>query len=121
MNIKFNFFIVCLILLLNITIVNAETAIEWYETGKTLAFDLGKYEEALVAFNKSLELNSTNADVWHNQGMVFGLLDRYEEADKSFNKAIEINPKFSMAYSTKGLFLSCWALISAHLVTMNLN
>lgn len=105
MNHRFDFFIVCIILLLAITIVKAETSSEWLEKGSDLNH-LGKFEEALSAINKSIELNNNNEEAWRMKGAVLANLGRSQEALEAVDMAIKINPQSSFAWSLKGSFLS---------------
>ena len=49
-------------------------------------------EETLEAYNKSIELNPRDSEVWRNKGLVLSALGRYEEAIQATEKAIEIDP-----------------------------
>jgi tetratricopeptide (TPR) repeat protein len=53
----------------------------------------GKYEEALDCFEKILESNPNNPDIWNKKGVALRSMGRYNEAIESFNKALEISPK----------------------------
>jgi tetratricopeptide (TPR) repeat protein len=76
----------------------------WYNKGVALV-DLGKYEEALVYFDKAIELNPNDAEVWDNKGIVLGYLGKHEEALVCFNKALEQNPNNADAWYNKGVAL----------------
>ena len=60
-------------------------------------------DEALVAYNKALELNPESDTVYNNLGVVYidGLADN-QEALKCFLKAIELNPNYTLAYFNAG-------------------
>ncbi|MFZ3384038.1 MAG: tetratricopeptide repeat protein, partial [Candidatus Methanoperedens sp.] len=64
-----------------------------------------KYEEALKAFNKAIEINPKDGYVISRKGLALGIIGRYEEALEAFNRAIEINPKDGYAISRKGFAL----------------
>ena len=84
-----------------------EEKIPLYETlyeGKQLIFER-KYEEALEAFNKALEINQSDEYALSSKGDAFGYLGRYEEALETFNQVLEINPKHDFALSRKGYAL----------------
>lgn len=58
---------------------------------------LEKYDEALAAFNKALEIDPQYADAWNNKGFALNFLGRHDEAIKAFDMAIEIESGFEEA------------------------
>jgi tetratricopeptide (TPR) repeat protein len=54
---------------------------------------LGRYEEALQAIDKALELNPDYFDAWYNKCVALRKLGRYKEAQIAFKKASELNMK----------------------------
>lgn len=71
-------------------------------------FDLyykGKYEEALNAFDKVIEVRPDYANAWYYKGLALGGLDRNEEALKAHDKAIELNPDYANAWINRGVAL----------------
>jgi serine/threonine-protein kinase len=62
---------------------------------------LGKHEEALGAFQKSLALRST-APGFSNVGTLQFLLGRYDEARQSFEKAAQLAPADSLIWANLG-------------------
>ena len=65
----------------------------------------GKYELALEAFNKAIELKPNYANAWHNKGVTLGTLGRNDDALQAYNKAIELKPDFANAWDNKGVTL----------------
>ena len=53
---------------------------------------LGRYEEALQAIDKALELNPDYSDAWYNKGVALRKLGRYEEALQAIDKALKLKP-----------------------------
>ncbi|MEA1955525.1 MAG: tetratricopeptide repeat protein [Campylobacterota bacterium] len=53
---------------------------------------LGKYNEAIKAYEKAIEIKA-NDNIYYNMGIVYGELEEYDKAIEAFEKAIEINPK----------------------------
>jgi tetratricopeptide (TPR) repeat protein len=76
----------------------------WTNIGLDLN-DLDRFEEALIAFDKAIEINPNKGDIWIFKGISLGHLGRTEEAFVAFDKAIEINPKdeFACYVKTKAL------------------
>lgn len=58
---------------------------------------LERYDEALAAFNKALEIDPQCADAWNNKGFALNFLGRHDEALKAFDMAIEIESGFEEA------------------------
>ena len=53
-----------------------DDAYEWHIEGSSLAFGLGKYEEALEYFKKALEIDPKDIVTWYNYGLVRGKIGR---------------------------------------------
>jgi tetratricopeptide (TPR) repeat protein len=62
---------------------------------------LGKYDEALQAFNTAATINLTYAEAWYNMGVIFDLKRDYNSAIQVYNRAIEINPSYQRALINK--------------------
>jgi len=54
--------------------------------------DLGRFEEALQAYDEAIRLESDNEWFWLNKGVALLELRRYKEADTVFAKVLSINP-----------------------------
>lgn len=72
----------------------------WYSTGNERAKD-GDNEDALIAYDKALELDPNHVSAWNNKGIVLYRLKRFEEAIVCYDKAIEIDPKYANAWYNK--------------------
>ena len=100
----------------------------WHKKGLALCM-LGRYDEAISAYDRALEIKSKDAYVlhskglalrklgrsaeaseslkrarneWNSEGMDLFLLGRYADASKFYDKALEIDPKFLCAWVNKG-------------------
>lgn len=67
--------------------------------------ELDKQEEAVKEYEKSIELDPTNAVVYNNLSYCLTILKRYNEALEMANKAIEIDSELSYAHMNKGKVL----------------
>ena len=84
---------------MNYIIFQASTS--WADTGDDL-YRIGRYNEAIEAFDKAIEINPKDSDAWNGKGSVLFKLNKFDEAIKAYDKAIEINPQNLMAWNNKG-------------------
>lgn len=57
-----------------------------------------KYEEAIVALEKAIELDPDYADAYIGKGTTLHQLGKYEEALEAYDKVIELKPDYAGAY-----------------------
>ncbi|MCX6674748.1 MAG: tetratricopeptide repeat protein [Methanothrix sp.] len=111
---------------LNITTdeIESKSAEVWFNKGVALT-SLGRYDEALQAYDRALEMDSQMVGAWHNKGHALNSLGRYDEALQAYDKAIQIDPKLEMAWSNKGSVLDSLGkydeAIKAYNVAIKLN
>jgi tetratricopeptide (TPR) repeat protein len=74
----------------------------WNNKGVALA-NQGKYDEALQAFDKAIELNPKFALAWSNRALMLSKQNNYDEALKTIDRAIELDPKLAAAQNVKKL------------------
>jgi PAS domain S-box-containing protein len=67
-------------------------ATSYYKEGVLLYGREGKYREAIVAFDKALEIDGELSYVWNDRGICYRELGEFEEALKSFLRAMELAP-----------------------------
>ena len=65
----------------------------------------GRYQEALVAYDKALEIDSDSHDAWNNRGWALDQLGKYSEALDSHDKALNIDPGSYNAWTGRGVML----------------
>ncbi len=66
---------------------------------------LKKYDEAIAACQKVIEIDPKNVYAYNNMGYALRKQEKYEEAIAAYQKAIEIDPKNAYAYNNMGLAL----------------
>ncbi|MBF0558526.1 MAG: tetratricopeptide repeat protein [Nitrospirae bacterium] len=63
---------------------------------------LKDYTEAIMEYNKAIEVDPNNAIAYSNRGIVKAKLKDYTGAILDYNKAIEVDPNNAIAYSNRG-------------------
>ncbi len=80
---------------------NPKNPIAYYLKGDAFA-RLEKWDEALTAFNKALELNPKHAMVLNARGVVYVAKKQWDNAIVDFTKATVLNDSFADAYANLG-------------------
>ena len=93
--------IASMILLILVNIAGAAQSTNvWFHKGSEL-MNLGKYNEAIKAYDKAIEINPQDSDAWYNKGLDLEQLSKSDESIKAYEKAIEINPIIRMLGTIK--------------------
>ena len=73
----------------------------WFEYG--LRYDIeGKWQLAVKAYRKALQLNPTLADCWNNLATIYYRVGRKRKAIRYYLNALKINPSYKLAYYNLG-------------------
>jgi tetratricopeptide (TPR) repeat protein len=64
-----------------------------------------EYQEAIIWYDKAIQIDANNVDAWNNKGVVLDNLGKYTEAIECYDKAIEIDPNDALAWYNKGITL----------------
>ncbi|ADH85521.1 tetratricopeptide repeat protein [Desulfurivibrio alkaliphilus] len=83
---------------------NPENVQAWTQLGH-LYFDTDRYEQAIEAYSRSLELRPDDADVVTDLGVMYRRNGQPELAVTSFRQAIEIDPRHETARFNLGVVL----------------
>ena len=96
-------YIICSICLIYATssVADVKTS-SWVEKGVALVIE-GKYNEAIEAFNKAIELNPKDAVAYNNRGAAYGQTGNYKQQIEDSTKALQINPKDAVAFNNRGV------------------
>ncbi|WP_044291766.1 tetratricopeptide repeat protein [Rivularia sp. PCC 7116] len=78
-----------------------ENAAVWSNRGNSRVSQ-NKLEEALVDFNKSIELAPNVTDPYLNRGTALEGLGKWDEAIADYNHVLELDPDDAMAYNNRG-------------------
>uniref|UniRef100_U5EUC8 Putative translocase of outer mitochondrial membrane complex subunit n=1 Tax=Corethrella appendiculata TaxID=1370023 RepID=U5EUC8_9DIPT len=60
-----------------------------------------KADECFSDFKKAIQLDGSNADIFHHRGQVYTLLEKLDEAIVDFNKACELTPNSGIRFIHK--------------------
>jgi len=82
----------------------ASTSSELVDIGYRF-MDSGRYQDALNAFDKAIEIDPNNANAWSGKGFALKNLERFQEALDAFDKATELDPDLLNAWLHKGYTL----------------
>ncbi|MEG4500840.1 tetratricopeptide repeat protein [Microcoleus sp. F10-C6] len=74
---------------------------DYHDLGNSLQ-ECGRFDEAVAAYKKAIELNPDFSWSYHSLGDVFLKLEKWEEAVAAYKKAVELNPDFSWSYHNLG-------------------
>lgn len=68
-----------------------EEARDWNAKGESY-HHIGRYEEAVSAFDKAIAIDPWNGEAWRNRGLALSQLNRSDDAEASYARALEIHP-----------------------------
>jgi cytochrome c-type biogenesis protein CcmH/NrfG len=76
----------------------------WISLGNDL-MDSSRFDEAIAAYQKALDINPKDADVRVDMGTCYRRIGKPDVAEKEYRKALEINPSHQMALRNLGIVL----------------
>lgn len=76
----------------------------WTQLGH-FYYDTGRYEKAIQAYEKSLELDGSRPDVWTDLGVMYRRTGNPTQAVKCFDQALALNDRHEVALFNKGVVL----------------
>ena len=77
-------------------------AAEWFTNGLA-SFMAHRYEEAIAAFTKAIQLGARQARAYTNRGMAYSKVGRYQQARQDLTTAIALDPDQAVAYYVRSL------------------
>jgi tetratricopeptide (TPR) repeat protein len=86
------------------------SATDWFEKGVVLG-SAKQHNDAIAAFDKTLELNPRFAEAYNNRGSAYSALGNYKQAIRDFDKSIELNPQDASVYYNRG---TAYSLLGDH-------
>ena len=73
----------------------------WFALGLKQA-SAGNLDEAVISWDKALEIDPNLGEAWHNRGSALGRLGNYKEALESFEHTLKIDPHNAQAWNERG-------------------
>ncbi|MGL5059819.1 MAG: tetratricopeptide repeat protein [Microcoleus sp.] len=80
------------------------SAPDYAKQGDACFFE-NRYEEAILAYDRALQIQPDLADTWNNRGVVLTRMQRYQEAIASYEQATKIRPHYPDAWNNRGVVL----------------
>jgi tetratricopeptide (TPR) repeat protein len=92
----------------------------WLEEADELYKD-GKFDEAIPFYDKAIEQDPDNSELWNRRGLALCCLGRHLEAIDSFDIALKIDPHYTDAQNNKVVCRNCCNFVVAlYLTTITL-
>ncbi|OQA55331.1 MAG: lipoprotein NlpI [Euryarchaeota archaeon ADurb.Bin294] len=98
-------FLLCMASMLMAPVMAAaspEKVASMYDSGKSLVFVFGKYDDAIGVLDTVIEMDPNYTDAYTTKGFALLELKRYDEALEAYEQATELNSTKVIAWSGKG-------------------
>ncbi|MDD2411939.1 MAG: tetratricopeptide repeat protein [Bacteroidales bacterium] len=95
-------FFIFLVLLFSSSIYSQDTSREFLDQGVN-QITRKNYTKAIELFDKGIELDNGDPELYAHRGQAKHYLTRYHEAILDYNMAIKIEPDYSEVYHLRGL------------------
>ena len=66
------------------------------------AAQLEQFDQAIIAFQKALEIRPADAQGYNNMGTAYKMQEQFEEAANCYKRALELKPDYAEAHSNLG-------------------
>jgi len=81
------------------------TSADWSEMGNAQV-GRGEYEEAVKSYQRAIDLDTYNPDLWYNRGLALSSLGRYEDALECYQRGTKLDPFDAEIWLERGAALS---------------
>lgn len=95
----------------NLATLNPQDAMTYYSAVVRMYDEANRYENAIGAAKKVIELSPKSEIAVYNLGIMYFKLERHEEAIQIFRQALDIKPDYDAAYYNIGL---CYSKLKKH-------
>jgi tetratricopeptide (TPR) repeat protein len=79
-----------------------KSAKEYYNSGLK-SYNEGAFDQAIISYNKCIEINPNVAFAYTNRGMAWFRKGNYKKAIYDFEKSLDINPTDTLTYNNLGM------------------
>jgi tetratricopeptide (TPR) repeat protein len=83
--------------------VTDRNSIIYSNRGLAYSNSLGRNAEAIIDFNKAIEISPSLTKTYNNRGLSYDHLGNFQQAMRDFDKAIELDPGFAAVYNNRGI------------------
>ena len=77
--------------------INKNRILEAYHLRGNTKIFLSRYEDAIIDYNKAIEIDPHNANLFFWRGFAFEVLQEYQQATKDLSISLKLDPDFSLA------------------------
>ena len=79
--------------------INKNRIVELYDLRGNTKIFLSRYEDAIIDYNKAIEMDPYNAYLFFWRGFAFEVMQEYQQASKDLSISLKLDPDFSLAKS----------------------
>ena len=73
----------------------------WYNKGIALYRHMGRHQEGLAAFDRALQIDGEDIDIWHERGKLLLILHQNDAALQSFERVLTLRPNYRISIEGK--------------------
>ena len=79
--------------------INKNRIVEAYDLRGNTKIFLSRYEDAIIDYNKAIEIDTHNPYLYFWRGFAFEVMQEYQKATKDLSISLKLDPDFSLAKS----------------------
>jgi hypothetical protein len=101
-------------------VITKDPAVSFAYNNRGLTYDeMGRFDEAIADFDKSIALAPSDHQAYTNRGMLYGKIGQFDKAIDDFEKAIALDPSHPEAYNNLGIAYAKTGLIDKAIEQFN--
>ena len=79
--------------------INRSRIVEAYDLRGNTKIFLSRYRDAIIDYNKAIEIDPHNPNLYFWRGFAFEVMQEYQKATKDLSISLKLDPDFSLAKS----------------------